>query len=167
MQQPVRLAFFSVLPLLFMIGCGQGKESSPAASAPPAQVAAGENIETLLSKMEQDWAKALVNGDIAFTEGILADDYVGTLPEGRRVTRTQNLEELRSGAFKSESMIVEGIKVRVLGDTAVVTLDQSEKSQFQGKDISGRTMWTDIYMKRNGKWQIVANHGSRVEEPKK
>ena len=165
MKQPGRLALFGTVPFLFMIGCGQGTASNP--PAPAAEVGASENVESLLSKMEQDWASALVKGDVAFSEAILADDYVGTLPEGRRITKAQDLDELRSGVFKSESMGVDGIKGRVLGDTAIVTLDQSEKSQFQGKDISGRTMWTDVYMKRNGKWQIVANHGSRVEEPKK
>ena len=148
-----------------MIACGQGQESSAGAPPAAAQVGAGEDVEGLLSKMERDWADALVKGDVAFTEGILADDYVGTTFDGRRVTKAQNLDELRSGAFKSESMVVDGIRMRVFGDTAVVTLDQSEKSQFQGKDISGRTMWTDIFMRRGGRWQVVANHGSRVGEP--
>jgi ketosteroid isomerase-like protein len=156
-----------VIPLLLMIACGQGPESNAGASLPPAQAGAGEDVEGLLAKMERDWADALVKGDVAFTEGILADDYVGTTFDGRRITKARNLDELRSGAFKSESMVVDGIRVRVFGDTAVVTLDQSEKSQFQGKDISGRSMWTDIFMRRGGRWQIVANHGSRVDEPPK
>jgi len=62
---------------------------------------------------------------------------------------------------------IDGIKVRVFGDTAVVTYGQTEKSQYKGKDSSGRTMWTDIFVKRNGKWQLVANHSSRVEAPGK
>jgi hypothetical protein len=156
-----------VLPLLFLIACSQGSESNAVASTPAAQVGSNEDVEELLSRIERDWADALVKGDVAFTEGLLEDDYVGTMSDGRRITKAQNLDNLRSGAFKSESMVVDGIKVRVLGDTAVVTLDQSEKSQFEGKDISGRSMWTDIFMRRDGKWQIVANHGSRVDESKK
>ena len=37
----------------------------------------------------------------------------------------------------------------------------------QATDTSGPTRWTDIFVKRNGKWQIAANHGSRVDEPQK
>ena len=63
-------------------------------------------------------------------------------------------------------MVVDRIRVRVIGDTAIVTLDQMEKSRYQGRDIIGRSKWTDTFMKRNGKWQLVANHGSQVEAPK-
>jgi ketosteroid isomerase-like protein len=169
--QTLRFALLGVLPVLFIIGCRQGAESnagaSPAASPAVAQVGAGENVEALLEKKERDWAAAIVKGDVAFTDDLLADDYVGTTPDGRRLTKAQTLDEFRSGAFKSESMVVDRTKVRVFGDTAIVTLDQMEKSRYQGRDIIGRSKWTDIYMKRNGKWQLVANHGSGVEAPKK
>jgi len=161
-----RFILFGVLPLLFITGCRQSAESKPAASPPIAQVEESEDVERLLEKKEKDWANAIVKGDIAFTEDLLADDYVGTAPDGRRLTKTQTLDEFRSGAFKSESMVVDRIRVRVIGDTAIVTLDQMEKSRYQGRDIIGRSKWTDTFMKRNGKWQLVANHGSQVEAPK-
>lgn len=167
MTQALRFTLLGVLPVLFIIGCRRGAESNAGASPAIAQVVAGENVEELLAKKERDWANALVKGDIAFTEDLLADDYVGTAPDGRRLTKTQTLDEFRAGAFKSESMVVERIKVRALGETAIVTLDQTEKSRYQGRDIIGRSKWTDIYMKRNGKWQLVANHGSGVEAPKR
>ena len=83
------------------------------------------------------------------------------------IGRSQSVEEIRSGAFKAESMSIDGVKVRVFGNVAVVTYGQSEKSQTLGKDSSGRTLWTDIFVNRNGQWQLAANHGSRVDEPKK
>jgi ketosteroid isomerase-like protein len=165
----LRFTLLGVLPLLLIIGCRQGAEpnaGTPPASPAVAQDGAGENVEALLEKKEKDWANAIVKGDIAFTEDLLADDYVGTAPDGRRLTKAQTLDEFRSGAFKSESMVVDRIRVRVLGDTAIVTLDQMEKSRYQGRDIIGRSKWTDTFMKRNGKWQLVANHGSGVEAPK-
>jgi len=167
--QALRFTLLGVLPVLFIIGCRQGAESNAGASPAIAQVQVGadENVEELLAKKERDWANALMKSDIAFTDDLLADDYIGTAPDGRRLTKTQTLDEFRAGAFKSESMVVDRIKVRVFGDTAIVTLDQTEKSRYQGRDIIGRSKWTDIYMKRNGKWQLVANHGSGVEAPKK
>jgi len=161
-----RFILFGVLPLLFITGCRQGTEPQPVSSPPVAQVEESEDVERLLEKKEKDWANAIVKGDIAYTEDLLADDYVGTAPDGRRLTKTQTLDEFRSGAFKSESMVVDRIRVRVIGDTAIVTLDQMEKSRYQGRDIIGRSKWTDTFMKRNGKWQLVANHGSQVEAPK-
>jgi hypothetical protein len=121
----------------------------------------------MLSKMEQDWPDATVKGDVAFQDSIPADDYIGIMEDGSTNTKVQWIDFMRSGAFKAESMSINGIKERVFGDVAIVTYGQSEKSQFQGKDYSGQTLWTDIFLRRNGKWQIVANHGSRVSEPKK
>ena len=162
-----KIVLIGVTPLLVLAACGQGSEPTPASSAPVSASATSENVDQLLSKMEQDWVDALLKGDATFQDSILADDYIGVAPDGRISTKAQSVDEVRSGAFKTESMSINGIKVRVFGDVAVVTYGQSEKSQFQGKDTSGRSLWTDIFVKRNGKWQIAANHGSRVEEPKK
>lgn len=166
----MKLIFAIVIAMtsLFMLAaCGQGSGPSPASSAQATPPVPNENIEQLLSKMEQDWVDALLKGDATFHESILADDYVGVGPDGRIVGKSQSVDEVRSGAFKTESMTINEVKVRPFGDVAVVTYGQSEKSQLQGKDTSGRSLWTDIFVKRNGKWQIAANHGSRVEEPKK
>lgn len=130
-------------------------------------VGTADNVEQILAKLEQDWVDASLKKDTAFVDRLLADDYVGIAPDGTTWTKSKQIESLRSGDLKFESVTIDGIKVRVLGDTAVVTLGQTEKSQFQGKDTSGRTMWTDIFMKKNGRWQIIANHGSRVDESKK
>jgi ketosteroid isomerase-like protein len=158
--------FIAATTALTLVACG--RESSPSTASPaPATAARTDNVEQLLSKMEQDWVDALLKGDATFQESILADDYVGVGPDGRIVGKSQSVEELRSGAFKAESMTISAVKVRPFGDVAVVTYRQSEKSQSQGKDTSGRSLWTDVFVKRNGKWQIAANHGSRVEEPTK
>jgi hypothetical protein len=147
--------------------CGKGTESTPAASIPVAAAATSENVEQVLSKVEQDWTDALVKGDAAFQERILADDYRGVGPDGRISNKAQSVDEIRSGQFKAESMSISGVTVRVFGEVAVVTYSQTEKSQTQGKDSSGLSLWTDIFVKRNGTWQIAANHGSRVAETKK
>src|SRR4051812_24155127 len=135
MTNTLRLMVTGALPLFVLIACGQRTEPNAGASSAVARPETKEDVEELLSKTEQDWATALVKGDIAFTENLLADDYVGTGTDGRRLTKAETIDEFRSGAFKSESMLVDRIRVRVLGDTAVVTLDQSEKSQSRGRDM--------------------------------
>jgi ketosteroid isomerase-like protein len=117
-------------------------------------------VDQTLAKMEQDWVDAILKRDTATVDRILADDFVATLPDGRTQTKAPNIENLKSGAFTSAGMTINDVKVRTFGDTAVVTYGQSEKSQYQSKDISGRTLWTDVFVKRNGKWQIVVEHGS-------
>ncbi len=54
------------------------------------------------------------------------------------------------------------MKVRVFGDTAIVTGSDTEKSTYKGKDSSGKYVWTDIFVKRNGKWQAVASESTKL-----
>ena len=58
------------------------------------------------------------------------------------------------------------IKVRLFGDVAIVAAGDVEKSTYQGKDSRGHYVWTDVYMNRNGHWQVVATQGSKVPTPK-
>jgi ketosteroid isomerase-like protein len=107
-----------------------------------------------------------VKGDVAMIDRILADDFSYTNADGRIMTKTQHLEDIKSQAYKVESINLENLKVRVFGDAAVVTVGQMEKSQWKGKDSSGQYLFTDIYAKRNGKWQIVAGHGCKIAPQK-
>ena len=52
-------------------------------------------------------------------------------------------------------MNIDEMKVRVYGDTAVVTGQSTVKGMFKTQDISGKYRWTDVFVKRDGKWQIV------------
>jgi hypothetical protein len=35
------------------------------------------------------------------------------------------------------------------GDTAVVTYSSNDKGTYKGKDITARTRWTDVFVRRN------------------
>jgi len=52
------------------------------------------------------------------------------------------------------------MKVRVFGDTAVVTGSDDEKSSYKSKDTSGHYLWSDVFVKREGRWQAVASQGT-------
>jgi ketosteroid isomerase-like protein len=121
--------------------------------------------EAVILKIEQDWADALVKADVAAIEKFVAEDWIVTDPEGMIVTRAQETADLKSGTVKFESFHNDELKVRVVGDTAVVHGLETEKSSFRGKDSSGQYRFTDTFVKRNGQWQCVATHLSRVVAP--
>ena len=149
--------------VVLLAACNRAGAPAPAASAtapPAASTADVIQVERELAKMQQDWIDAALKADVATVDRILADDFVATLPDGRLMTKAQDIEELRSGAFVPESTTIDGMNVRVFGETAIVTFGQTEKSQYHGRTVSGRTLWTDVFLKRNGTWQIVAEHGS-------
>jgi len=115
--------------------------------------------EKELLQVERDWTQASVKADATALGKILADDWVGQGPFGT-MTKAQTLAELKSGESKTESITLGDMKVRIFGDTAIVTGSDEEKSSYKGKDTSGRYTWTDVFVKRKGQWKAVASQGT-------
>lgn len=113
------------------------------------------SVEEELMKLERDGVEAMRRNDISYFEKLEAPDYIFIDPGGMVHTREEDLAIARSGDLKIESMNIDEMKVRVYGDTAVVTGQSTVKGSFKTHDISGKYRWTDVFVKRNGKWQIV------------
>jgi ketosteroid isomerase-like protein len=56
------------------------------------------------------------------------------------------------------------MKVRLLGDVALVHGLSTSKGSYKGKENSGQFRWTDVFVKRGGRWLAVATHSSKVEK---
>jgi hypothetical protein len=54
------------------------------------------------------------------------------------------------------------MEVRLFGDTAVVTGSDTETSTAEGKDTSGKYIWTDVFVKQGGKWKAVASQSTKA-----
>ncbi len=123
----------------------------------------GGKVEQSLMQMEREWVEAAQKKGTDTLNRILADDWVGQGPTGT-ATKAEALAELKSGDSKLESITLGDMKVRVFGDTAVVAGTDDEKSSYKGKDTSGHYTWTDVFVKRQGKWQAVASQSTRTAE---
>jgi len=123
-----------------------------------------KSVEQELIKIEKGWGEAYLKKDIALLDRILADDYMQTDSEGNFITKAQDLADLKSGAYVETSGVQENVKARVYGDAAVVTGRSTVKAQYKGKDASGQFQWTDTFIKRDGRWQCVASHISKIPQ---
>ena len=139
--------------------------SEPAASAATPVVnaapASNENAEQQVIQVVKDWIDAVPKRDTQRIGQVLADDFVAILWDGKKRSKAEYLEELRSGKYAVESITLDETEARVLGETAIVTYYQSEKSKSGGVDSSGGSVWTDVLARRDGRWQVIAEHGSR------
>ena len=122
-----------------------------------------QDTEAVLMKMERDAAAALTKRDLAAFGGVLSDDAVVTGPDGAVQTKAQLLGDIKSGSLVIESTVISDMKVRVFGEAAVVTYTTTDKGKYKGRDISGRYRWTDTFVRRGGKWQIVAGQGTPIQ----
>ena len=126
-------------------------------------------VERELIEMERDWSAAYLSHDVSVVDRILADDFIGTDGRGIMTDKKQELEDARSENpnRKVLSEAIDDLKVRIYGDTAIVNGRTTEKIQSGGKEFVIQYRRTDVFVKRNGRWQCVSFHGSRIIEPPK
>lgn len=113
-------------------------------------------------QLERDWVQSWVTMDVAANERIVADDYLGTEPDGKRVRKADLLAELKSdeAPLASNHLNEDDVTIRFYGETAIVNGSESWRLKEGGK--SGRYIWTDIFVKRKGRWQVVASQDLEV-----
>ena len=124
----------------------------------------GDSVEQAVMQMEEDLRVAITKGDAKAYGRIVGDDYVFTTQDAVIRTKAQMVTAYDSGSIKYESVKFEELKVYPYGDMAVVTGRSTVKGQDGGKDISGQTRYTRVYVKRQGKWQLVATQLTRVPQ---
>ena len=166
LMRPILMVLASVMVAVCFSSCATSDQTTASSTPSAASTAVPtENVEQALMQVEREWVDALLKRDTAALERILADDWAGISWDGKNNNKAQAIADLQS-ALRIESINLEPMKVRVLGDTAVVTGGDTEKTQYEGKDISGRYLWTDVFVNRDGRWQAVASQSTRVEQPK-
>ena len=122
------------------------------------------NEAQALLKLEREWIEAFKNRDKAALERILADDFIFTDDEGQVYGKTQYIEAVTQ-VIKVGSYAVDDHTIRVYGDTGIVAARWTGKITVDGKDASGSIRYTDTFVKRQGRWQVVASQDTRI--PKK
>ena len=120
------------------------------------------SAEQAVRKLERAWLDAYEKHDVAAMTSIVADDFTITFADGGIQTKLQILESLKrppgSSKFRTES-----VQSRAYGDVVIlIGLVITEWKQGD-KEMSDRSRYTDTYVKRNGKWQVVASHLSTAK----
>jgi ketosteroid isomerase-like protein len=122
------------------------------------------NIHKEIESLEMEWRDAEVGNNVSQMDRLLADDYIGISANGTVETKTQELAQRRAGTVRIQSLDISDLKVRVFGDTAVVT-SKAELTGVNGQsDISGKYRYTRVYSKRLGHWKIVSFEASRIHD---
>jgi ketosteroid isomerase-like protein len=132
--------------------------------AGPALLFAQEGkIEQELMQIERDWCTAMTKKDALLLGRILADDYTGVTNRGIVQTKADALSGLKDQKSGTEACVDKDLKVRVYGDAAVVTGLGTRSGTFEGQPFKDRQfLWTDTFVKKDGRWQCVASQGTVV-----
>ena len=148
----------AVLAWIFLLAsCSGGSATAPSASTVSA-APGSESPEQVITRLEHEWVTAIVKKDADVIGRLLADDFTGATDD-QIYSKADAIDDVKTGIH--ESLELDTIKVRIFGDTAVVTMGQTEKSRHGDADFSGHYLFTDVWAKKNGAWSAVASHGSR------
>src|SRR5215469_6149373 len=121
--------------------------------------------ERELTQLVNDLNAAIVKPDMAFLEKVLDQDYVHYRPHGNVENRAQYLENRKNGSVDFDSLVADDIKVRVYGDTAIVTYRSTAKGKDQDGAIDEQRRWTRVFVRENGQWKLVHAQGTTIQKP--
>ena len=120
----------------------------------------GEAEQELLT-LEKAFAEAIVRNDLEGIGRLVTDDWIIIDPNGEIVDRARFFEVIKSGALTHDVMESEDFRVCVYGDSAVVTALTRTRGKFMGQDFSTQERATDVFVKRDGRWQCVLTQLTR------
>ena len=115
------------------------------------------SVEEKLIELDKAWTFAELKGDKKVAGELVADDYQGTTQSGEVENKTQYLAGISPNADMVSS---DDYKIRVFGNTAIMTHRGTVKGV---RNMQFRS--THVWIKRGGKWQIIAHHGGRIMPP--
>lgn len=121
-----------------------------------------------LMQLERDIGKANIESDYAFFDRVEAEEFIFTDAGGGVTTKKQDLEGLKQPANPDVKLLaydVDEMKVMLYDKTAVVTGRVTTKRTVKGAPVNGQSRFTDVFVWREGRWQLVAGHSSRIRTP--
>lgn len=114
--------------------------------------------EEQLLQLFEDGDCALMSADAEELQRIYAEDYVQYDETGRRSTREDLIRNLTSGVIRFFTMTSTGRSVRLLrNDVAIVHGSEEDEVEQGGTRSTVRYVYTDVVMKRDGRWRIVVS----------
>jgi uncharacterized protein (TIGR02246 family) len=121
-----------------------------------------EGDEQQISRLFEDGDRALMAADLDELSRIFADDYIQYDASGKSSSRQDVMNNLKSGAIRYVSMISSGRRIRFLrDDVAVVHGSEEDEVEQGGRRFSIQYVYTDVAVKREGRWQIVESQLAR------
>jgi uncharacterized protein (TIGR02246 family) len=137
----------------------------PDSSKEAAAVAAAE-----VKKVEREWLDAYEKHDAEAMDRFVAEDFVITFANGTRQTKPQLMAEIRKPRDASQpapKFTTEDVTARTYGDTVILTGRVVTEITGGDKTVRHESSYTDTYVKKDGRWQVVASHLSAVPKPAK
>ena len=118
--------------------------------------------ESELIRVAHDWDRAMVGNDADAIGAFMADDWVIVGSDGRIGEKAAFLALVKSGDLAHDVMTSEDFRVRVYGDTAVVTARGVSGGRYRGQAFREEERSSSVFVRQEGRWRCVLTHLSRL-----
>ena len=125
------------------------------------------SVERLLIELERQLSDALVREDAAVLDRLWSNELVFTFPDGKVSNKAQRLAGQKPAAQPSQSESAtnnDDVRVYLYGNTAVVTVLSTWRGKANNQAYSSQFQATHVWVKQQGRWQLVAAHVSPVKK---
>lgn len=153
----VRLLFVSLVTAT-LLACNPGQSDS--LEAPEISV---DQVQQEIRDAQQRWMDAAIRKDEPVLRQILGDEF--HLIAGRLGFVDKDGWLAMGPDYTIEEFEYMESDIHVYGNTAISNSRYWQKATYDGADISGEYYLTDVWVNRDGRWQVVTRHSSITETP--
>jgi ketosteroid isomerase-like protein len=122
-------------------------------------------MEEELLKVEKGFVDAIAKNDLEAIERFVTDDWIIINADGGIIEKERFLEVIKSGALTHEMMQSDDIRVRVYGDSAIVSALTRSKGKFMEQEFTTHERSTDVFVRHDGRWRCVLTQLTRFTKP--
>lgn len=153
----------TILVLLLVQVLGMAAFAGPQRPGMPR--AQKHEVHREIDQKENAWRDAILKGNIATLDALLADDYMSISAYGTLQNKEQALANVRNGQLHFTALEFSDRKVHFYGTTALVSSRAEVTGTAGDKDISGSYRYIRVYVRdAHGEWKIVSFETSRIRE---
>ena len=163
MKSSSALIVSSVLAVAVVTACAQTAEEAPEEAGLSAEQR--NQIGQMLVENSNDWGNSVREGDPSVLERILAPDFIYTVNSGEVHDKASFIALWVNDDFTFDSFGSDDVEVRWYTDEVVVITGTVLWSgqDSDGNSLGGKARWTNVYVERDGEWQVVVGHSTAVE----
>jgi hypothetical protein len=150
LMKPVLIIPVSVVALLLVVGF-----TSPSVAQESRWGSSDEETVKFIIAFEAKWASSACSPQPDLKE-VIADDFQGTSTKGQRYGKAEAIAT-DTKSLARDCQLGE-VKVRFFGDSIAIAYGAENRIDMDdnGKESKRCQVWTDTWLKRAGRWQIVA-----------
>jgi ketosteroid isomerase-like protein len=123
-----------------------------------------DDAKKALTQAHKDLSEALGDNDVSAILNRLPADWKIVNSAGHLMGRDQLEEVLKGGKLKFLSHTTSDLDVRTFGDAAVIIGRGNLRASWEGEEFQGNDRFTEVWVRREGKWSCVSTHTSRLSE---